>query len=172
MATLSVFGFTSAEGADSALASLARLQYHRGSTILDAAVVTWANGRSRPLTRQAPPGVGSSALDGVFWGMLFGLIFFVPVLVEPFGAPASTVNGLLSDVGIDDNFIYHVRSKITEGHSALFILSSDSVIDWTLEASKEAKPQIIATHLPSDSETKLRNLFAKTTSGASPTCAR
>jgi uncharacterized membrane protein len=174
MATLTVLNFASAEGADSALAGLMmRPASDRNFFILDAATVSWPKARSRPGTRQAPPATCKARLDNVFWGMLFGLIFFMPVLVEPLSAAAAALNNLLSDVGIDDTFVYHVRSKITEGRSALFILSSDSVADWTFEACKDMQPELFATYLPGEEEAKLRSLFAKTEAEFfSTTCAR
>jgi uncharacterized membrane protein len=160
MATLTVFKFASAGDAEQALDTLHQLQQRQVVTILDAAIVTWPKGRSRPRTRQAS--AANNMLDGAFWGMLFGVIFFMPVLGVAVGAEAGMLNGALVDVGIDDNFIYHVRSKVTEGTSALFILSSDAVIDRLMERSKETKPELIATYLAKEQEAKLRNLFAQT----------
>jgi uncharacterized membrane protein len=162
MATLTVFRFASAEGADSALDSLLRRQHKPALAILDVATVSWPKGRNRPCTRHAPAAAGTEALDGAFWGMLFGLIFFVPVLVDPLGAATAALHSLLVDVGIDDNFVYHIRSKITEGRSALFILSRNLISDGVFENAGQLKPELIATNLPRNEEIKLRNLFAKT----------
>jgi uncharacterized membrane protein len=70
----------------------------------------------------------------------------------------------LSDVGIDEDFIYQLRSKLTEGTSALFILSRDAVMDKINDASKGKKPDLIAINLRRDEERKLRNLFGPASS--------
>jgi uncharacterized membrane protein len=91
--------------------------------------------------------------------MLFGLIFFVPVLDAGQRAGIDRLASALSDVGIEEKFIYQARSKLTEGTSALFVLSQDGVVDRILDASKGEKPDLIAINLPRDEETRLRNLF-------------
>ena len=64
-----------------------------------------------------------------FWGLLFGLIFFVPLLGAAIGAATGALAGSLTDVGIDDEFINKVRDQITPGTSALFVMTSDAVVD-------------------------------------------
>ena len=71
----------------------------------------------------------TGALGGTFWGMLFGLIFFVPLLGAAIGAGIGALAGSMTDVGIDDSFINSVKQRVTPGTSALFVLSSDAVID-------------------------------------------
>ena len=39
------------------------------------------------------------------------------------GAAAGALAGSLADYGIDDDFIKNVREKVTEGTSALFLLT-------------------------------------------------
>ena len=65
--------------------------------------------------------------------MLFGLIFFVPLLGLAIGAASGALFGSLADVGISDSFIKSVRDQVTPGTSALFLLSSDAVIDRVKE---------------------------------------
>lgn len=142
------------------------LQEQQLITILDVALVSWPKGKNRPSTRQVVSPTGTQLLDGTFWGMLFGLIFFVPVLDAGCRAETDRLMSALSDVGIDDNFIYQVRSKLTEGTSALFILSRDAVMDRINDASKGKKPDLITINPPSDEEMKLRNLFGPATTAS------
>ena len=162
MATLTAFRFDTVDGADNALGAVP-LQDQQFMTLLDAALVSWPKGKNRPSTRQVIPPTGSQPLDGTFWGMLFGLIFFVPVLDAGHRAETDRLTSALSDVGIDENFIYHVRSRLTEGTSALFVLSRDAVTDIN-NASTGKKPDVIAINLRRDEEIKLRNLFGAVSS--------
>ena len=158
MATLTAFRFDTVDGADNALGVISMLQEQELIAILDAALVSWPKGKTRPRTRQVVWPTRTQLLDGTFWGMLFGLIFFVPVL-DTRRAETDRLTSALSDVGIDDTFIYQVRSRLTEGTSALFVLSQDAVMDRINDASKGKKPDLIAINLPHNEEMKLRNLF-------------
>ena len=102
--------------------------------VTSSAIVSWPEGAKKPRTRHLNNLAGLGALDGAFWGLLFGLIFFVPILGMAFGAVAGGLSGAFADVGIDDDFIKQVRDYVTEGTSALFLLSSDAVIDRVKEA--------------------------------------
>ena len=79
---------------------------------------------------------GAGALGGAFWGLLFGLLFFVPIFGMAVGAAMGALAGKLSDYGISDDFIRQVRSQVTEGTSALFLMTSDAVQDKVAEALK------------------------------------
>jgi uncharacterized membrane protein len=67
----------------------------------------------------------------------------------------------MKHVGIDEDFIKSVRSKVTEGTSALFLMTSDAVEDRVVEAMKKSKFEIIATNLSKEEEGKLRTAFAE-----------
>ena len=170
MATLTAFRFDTVDGADNALGVISMLQEQELIAILDAALVSWPKGKTRPRTRQVVWPTRTQLLDGTFWGMLFGLIFFVPVL-DTRRAETDRLTSALSDVGIDDTFIYQVRSRLTEGTSALFVLSQDAVMDRINDASKGKKPDLIAINLPHNEEMKLRNLFGPASTPPRPPIA-
>jgi uncharacterized membrane protein len=65
------------------------------------------------------------------------------------------------DYGIDDDFIKRVRSQVTEGTSALFLMTSEAVMDRVVDAMKNVKFEIIATNLSKDQEQKLREAFGQ-----------
>ena len=160
MVTLTVLKFPTAEGADQMRATLKRLQQEHLITIQDAAIVTWPVGKKGPKTRQLYSLAGLGALGGGFWGLLFGLIFFVPLLGVAIGAAAGAAMGSLTDVGIDHKFIAETRSKVTEGTSAIFLLTSGAVIDRLSEALKGQSFEVIATNLSAEEEKNLREIFA------------
>src|SRR5262249_45267026 len=127
MATLTVWRFKDADGAQRAAATLAELQAHGAVSLHDAATVSWPVGRKRPRPRQLHDLAGAGALSGSFWGLLFGLLFFVPLFGMAVGAALGAVGGSLADIGIDDDFIDSVRMEVQPGTSALFALTSDAV---------------------------------------------
>jgi uncharacterized membrane protein len=162
MATLTVWRFDTTGGADSALATLERLQKEELIRVHDAAVVSWPEGRKKPRTRQLHNLAGAGALGGMFWGLLFGLIFFVPLLGAAVGAAMGAISGSLSDVGISDEFIAKVRAKVTPGTSALFALTSDAVVDRVLAEFRHTNAELISTNLSNEQEATLREAFAET----------
>ena len=129
MATLTVWEFPTALGAERAESIVQQLQKQELITVHDAAVVSWPEGAKKPKTRQLHNLAASGGLGGAFWGLLFGLIFFVPLLGMAIGAATGALAGSLTDVGIDDDFIKHVRDEVKPGTSALFLMTSDAVID-------------------------------------------
>src|SRR3954463_5217960 len=108
MATLTVWKFDTAGGAQAAPAQLERMQKEEMGQINDAAYVTWPEGKKKPKTEQLHNLTGAGALGGSFWGLLFGLIFFVPLLGMAVGAAMGALSGSMADVGIDDDFIREV----------------------------------------------------------------
>jgi uncharacterized membrane protein len=160
MATLTVWKFNSADGADNALSKLKELQKQQLVQVLDAAVVSWPEGRKRPKTYQAMDTVGAGALGGAFWGMLFGLIFFVPLFGLIVGATTGAITGKFTDYGINDSFIKEVQTKVTEGTSALFLMTGQVTVD-KIEAAftAEERGELIQSNLSTEQEAKLREDF-------------
>ena len=159
MATLTAWKFGTPYGADDAIATLEKLQSEALIQVQDAAVVSWEPGRKKPKTREAHSTTKTGALGGAFWGMLFGLIFFIPILGLAIGAASGALFGSLADVGISDAFIAQVRDKVTPGTSALFLLTSDAVIDRVAAEFESADAELISTNLSAAQETKLREAF-------------
>src|SRR6266700_4949104 len=129
MATLVVLKFPTAQGADVMLSTLESLQKQQLIQVIDGAILTWPVGAKKPKTKQLSNMTGVGALGGAFWGLLFGLLFFVPIFGLAVGAAMGALAGHFAHYGIDDDFINQVRSQITPGTSALFLLASGAVLD-------------------------------------------
>ncbi|MFD4375144.1 DUF1269 domain-containing protein [Streptomyces sp. NPDC059202] len=160
MATLTVWKFDSPEGAAGVESTLLELQKQELIKVVDAATVSWPADATKPKTKQLNSLTGVGALSGTFWGMLFGLLFFVPLLGAAIGAAAGALGGKLSDVGIDDDFIDSVKSKVTPGTSALFLLSQDAVVDRVRAAFPSGHSELMQSNLDGEKEAKLREVFA------------
>ena len=160
MTTLTVLKFQTADGAENGLELIKSLSKQHLINLHDAAIVTWPEGNKKPKTKQLTSMAGLGALDGAFWGMLFGLIFFVPLFGMAIGAAMGALTGHFTDVGIDDDFIKSVREKVTEGTSALFLMTSGAVMDKVTDAAKGLDFEIIASNLSKEQEDKLREAFA------------
>jgi uncharacterized membrane protein len=160
MTTLSVLKFPTADGAQKMESTLLELQKQHVIEVQDAAIVTWPQGKKQPKTQQLHSLAGQGALVGAFWGMLFGLLFFIPLFGLAVGAAMGALSGKFADYGIDDNFIKQTREKVTEGTSALFLLTNGAVQDKVVEAMKDQTFEIIMTNLPKAREDELRVAFS------------
>jgi len=161
MATITAFKFDTPDGAQQMLDLVQDLAKGQLIILQDAAIVTWPQGKKKPKTKQLESLTGAGALSGAFWGMLFGLIFFVPFFGMAVGAAMGALVGKFSDYGIDDSFIKTVGQKVTEGTSALFLMTSDAVMDKVTDAVK-AKGwtfEILSTNLNKEQEEQLREDF-------------
>lgn len=161
MATLSVWKFDDAEGAQKALSIAEDLQKQQLINVLDGAVVTWPVEAKKPKTIQMHNLAGAGALGGAFWGMLFGILFFIPLIGLALGAAAGALGGSMADVGIDDKFIKEVREKVTPGTSALFALTTDAVLDKVKPAMAGLRAELIHTNLSDEQEKALRDAFSE-----------
>ena len=89
------------------------------------------------------------------------MLFFIPLLGLAIGAGAGAIGGALSDAGIDDEFIDMVKAKVTPGTSALFLLSSDAVLDKVRAAFVDGPhAELIHTDLSDEDAAALRAAFA------------
>jgi uncharacterized membrane protein len=160
VATLTVWRFDTTAGAEQAAAILDDLERAGAVVVQDSATVAWEVGKKKPRTRQRTSTAAAGALGGGFWGLLFGLIFFVPLLGAAIGAASGAIAGSLSDVGIDDAFINQVRDQVTPGTSALFVLTSDAVVESIHDAFADGpKGELIFTNLTPEQESALREIF-------------
>ena len=161
MATLTVLKFDTAAGAKNELKVIEDLSKQQMIKLQDAAIVTWVKGKKKPKTEHLTHLTRIGALSGAFWGLLFGILFFIPLVGLVAGAALGALVGSLTHMGIDEGFIKSIRSRVTEGTSALFLMTSDAVEDRVVEAMKQSKFEVIATNLSKEEESKLHAAFAE-----------
>lgn len=159
MHTLTVLSFLTPEGAQEMLMKVYEMQNQELITVIDAATVTWPEGRKSPKTKQAVNLTGAGAMDGAFWGMLFGFLFFVPLFGVAVGASMGALSGRFADYGIDDYFIKQIRKEVEPGTSALFLMTTNAVVDRVVEELKGREFEIVSTNLSIEQEDELRSAF-------------
>ncbi len=124
---------------------------------MPAVVVRNADGNAK--VKQVTSLVGAGALGGAFWGMLIGILFWMPWLGLAIGAISGAVGGKFTDIGVDDSFIKEVGETIEPGHSAIFLLVRDVTPDRVMDAIKQFHPTVLRTSLSKEQEEKLRATF-------------
>ena len=101
------------------------------------------------------------ALGGAFWGLLAGILFWMPLLGMAAGTLVGALSGSLGDYGVNDEFIQDVAKSIEPGQSALFLLVIDATADRVTEEIKPWHPKVLRTNLSREQEGKLRQAFSE-----------
>ena len=163
MNTFAVWPQDTPEGAAELLETFRPLIEQKAIRIGDAAIVSWPQGHRKPKIRGLGSIDGPGMLWSGFWGMLFGVIFLVPVGGLGFGATAGALAGGLHDFGIDEGFISDVRRGVIPGSSALVTLSDGAAADQMLAA---AHPHVdpLRSELNPEQERRLRRALLEETS--------
>jgi uncharacterized membrane protein len=155
---LAVVAFDNETGAAEMRDVLIGLQ-KQGLVTLDDAAVVVRRSDGKVKVQQAVSLVGAGALGGAFWGMLVGLLFWMPWLGLAAGALSGALGGALSDYGLDDGFVREVGNTIQPGHSALFLLIREATPDKLMEELRQFHGRILQTSLSKEAEAKLRESF-------------
>jgi uncharacterized membrane protein len=160
MSDLVVLAFDTEDGAASKNADIDRMQKMHILDLEDAAIVVRdQDGKAR--VKQSTNLVGIGAWGGAFWGMLIGLLFWMPWLGLALGAISGALVGRFRDIGIDDTFIKGIGETITPGTSALFLMIRDHTPDRVLEEVRGwSGVTVLQTSLSREAEEHLREAFA------------
>lgn len=158
MSELIVFSFSTETGASEMDETIHMLKKEELITLEDAAVVV-RNHDGKVKVKQATNLVGAGAVGGAFWGMLIGLLFWMPWLGMAIGAITGAISGKLSDYGINDDFINEVSQTIEPGGSALFLLISKWTEDKVLDRLSKFNAKVVRTSLSKEEEQKLKSAF-------------
>jgi uncharacterized membrane protein len=158
MADLVVLAFDNEEGAGELRDRLLKRQEQRLIPLADAAVVVRRQDGTVKV-KQLHNLVGAGAFGGAFWGMLIGVIFWVPWLGLAAGAAIGALHHKFTDIGVDQDFIKQVSETIEPGHSALFLMVTQSIEGELARVLETADATVIQTSLSQEDEAKLRQLF-------------
>jgi len=160
MSDLVVLALDTEIGAEEMRDELVRLQKEHLITLSDAAVVVrQQDGHVK--VKQAVSLVGVGAMGGAFWGLLIGILFWMPWLGMIIGVASGALAGRFSDVGVDDEFIEQVGSTVQPGNSALFLLVEKVTPDKVItDLMKFKNVKVLKTSLSQEQEDKLKAAFA------------
>jgi uncharacterized membrane protein len=92
----------------------------------------------------------------MFWGFLFGLLFFVPVFGMAVGAGMGALMGKLEKSGIDKEFQRQVQNMLQPGTSALFLVVEKVTRDKAVEAMSKYGGTVLKSSLSREAEQALQ----------------
>jgi uncharacterized membrane protein len=93
----------------------------------------------------------------MFWGVLFGMLFFVPFLGMAVGAGLGALMGKVEKTGIDKEFQRQVRDMLQPGTSALFLVVEKVTPDKAVEALSRYGGTVLKSSLSKDAERELQD---------------
>ena len=97
---------------------------------------------------------------GGFWGLLFGLLFFIPFAGWAVGAGFGALFGHLGKNAIDKEFQDQVRDYVKPGTSALFLLIEQATPDKAVAALEQYGGTVIKTSLSDEDTAKLQEALS------------
>ncbi|MFC7528678.1 DUF1269 domain-containing protein [Actinoplanes sp. GCM10030250] len=127
--------------------------------IVDHAVVTWPRGADRPETHHEHESSLHSTGWGAFWGIVIGGLFLVPVVGGVVGAGLGALAKATQGTGIDRETLERIRTEITEGTSALFLVTDHGDLDRLGERFHGLHSKLIATNLTEGEREVLQDTF-------------
>jgi uncharacterized membrane protein len=153
MSDLIVIGYEDAATARQAYEQVLNLQQEfvvelRGLAIVDVD----ADGKTHVDTPSRI--VGTSAAAGALWGLLLGLLFFVPGMALLGGALGALI-GKLNKSGVDDRFRAQVHDLLSPGHSAVVIMATKITEDKFAAGMQRFGGKILKTSLSDADEKEL-----------------
>jgi uncharacterized membrane protein len=154
MTAFTVWKFDTPEGAGSAASRVESAHEERLIRLLDHAVVSWPVGAKRPETKHEHDSVKHGSGWGALWGLLFGALFFVPLIGAAAGAAIGGLAKATEGVGITKEQLETIRAEITEGTSALFLVTEEGDLDRLGDRFHGAHMKLIDTNL-TDAERKV-----------------
>ena len=154
MSELIVIGYDDQATATQAYNQVLALNKDFVVTLTGLAMVTVdAEGKSHVETPQKI--VGVSAASGALWGMLIGLLFFVPGVGLLLGGAMGAFFGKLSKSGINDSFRSQVQEMLKPGSSAVVVMASKITEDKFADGMGQFGGKLLKTSLSEEDEKEL-----------------
>jgi len=154
MAELVVIGYPDERTAERALATLGNLQQDLVIDLAGAAVVV-ADAEGKIKMTSPTHATGAGATSGALWGMIFGLLFLVPVAGLVIGGATGALFGKLGDMGIRREFVEQVRDLLKPNTAALVVMYRKVTPDKTIAAIAPFGGHVLKSSLSNEIEQAL-----------------
>lgn len=128
-----------------------------------ATIVRDREGNYHATTNHSP--VDAGATWGMFWGVLFSWLLFVPVLGMFVGARLRALLGVVEAAGIDAAFQRQVRDMLQPGTSALFLMIDEASSEKAVDALSSNTGTVLSSALSAEGEAGLQRELHDATAG-------
>jgi uncharacterized membrane protein len=147
MAAFTAWKFDTPDGAGRAADALARAQREHLVRIVDHAVVSWPVGAANPSIHHGHDETKRGAGWGAFWGLFLGALFLIPVIGAAAGAAIGAAAKAAEKLGMSEQQLASIRAEVTEGTSALFVVSEQADLDRLGERFIGVPMKLLSTNL-------------------------
>jgi uncharacterized membrane protein len=147
MTTFTVWRFDDPHGAEQATTILEYAAADGLVKVVDRAVVAWPVGAAGPELRHRHDATWRRTGWGAFWGVMIGALFLVPVVGGAVGAAVGAVRRATDGTGITREQLETIRTGITEGTSALFLVTEGADLDRLGERFHGLHNRLVTTNL-------------------------
>jgi len=154
MAELVVIGYPDEISANNALAKLGTLQQDLIVDLVGASVVV-ADSEGKIKTATPTHATGAGAASGALWGMIFGLLFFIPVAGLVIGGTMGALFGKMGDLGIKKEYVEQVRDLLKPNTAALVVFYRKATPDKTVAALAPYGGHVLKSSLSAETEQAL-----------------
>jgi uncharacterized membrane protein len=159
MTTFTVWKFDDPDGAERMMKVLQESEADGLVKVDDHAVVSWPTGASQPNTKHGHDETWKGAGWGGVWGLVIGALFFMPVVGGLAGAAIGAISKATEDAGITKDQLESIRTEVTEGTSALFLVTEQGDLDRLGERFHGMHNKLIATNLTDAERSTLFETF-------------
>jgi uncharacterized membrane protein len=158
MSDLIVIGYENPQTAQQAYEQVQRLQRDFVVDLRGLAIVNVdADGKTHVDTPRRI--IGTSAVSGALFGLLMGVLFFIPGMAL-LGGAVGALMGVLNKSGVDKEFRNRVEHLLEPGHSAVVIMASKITEDKFATAMQPFGGTILKTSLSETDEKELAEELA------------
>ena len=159
MTTFTVWKFEDPDGAARAESSLQAAASDGLVKIVDHAVLTWPEGADKPTLHHSHDDPKRGAAWGALWGILGGALFFIPVAGAVIGAGIGALAKATAGTGITKGDLERIRTEVTPGTSALFLVTEEGDLDRLGERVHVRDATLISTNLTEAERSTLLETF-------------
>lgn len=159
MTAFTVWKFEDPEGAARAESLLSAAAADGLVTIVDHAVMSWPADADKPDLQHKHDSPKRGAAWGALWGILGGALFMVPIAGAVIGAGIGALAKATEGTGITKEDLQRIRTEITPGTSALFMVTEDANLDRLGERLQVLDTTLISTNLTEAERAMLMETF-------------
>jgi uncharacterized membrane protein len=158
MNQLIVVAFDSVDDARNAMKRLRGLEGEGRISFEDTAIVERLSDGTSHVRNELSGTTETAAALGALIGAV--LLFVFPLAGAALGAVLGGAVGAALDTGVDPKFVNELKSTLTPGRSALFLVVKKADADATVAALRGFKGDVVQTSLDPDTEEALRQALA------------
>jgi uncharacterized membrane protein len=161
MTTFTVWKYDDPDGAEQAASILRGAASDGIIKVLDHAVVSWPVGDPHPRTKHSHEDTWTGTTWGAFIGLAVGALFAVPLLGVAAGAGVGALYKISEGIGITKEDLDRIRSQITEGTSALFVVTDQGDLDRVAERFHGMHTTLVDSNLTEPEREAVLEAFGK-----------